>query len=164
MALVSLKMTWTLYEKVCELSLRSRKCQQTQLTFAIDPVAYLPTELMCHILSFLDAESVKSAELVSSAWNAQASSRHVWREVFLNEHNHRSHATNNKSGKSKPMGLGKLRPNQDWKKMYAVRRALESRWKDGKAAAIYLHGHKDSVYCVQFDEYVIAVDHGDELY
>lgn len=54
------------------------------------------------------------------------------------------------------MGLGKLRPNQDWKKMYAVRRALESRWKDGKAAAIYLHGHKDSVYCVQFDEYVVA--------
>ncbi|WEW55236.1 hypothetical protein PRK78_000665 [Emydomyces testavorans] len=117
-----------------------------------DPVSYLPTELMCHILSFLDAESVKNAELVSHAWNAQASSRHVWREVFRHEYRHGSHATNTKTEKAKPMGLGRLRPNQDWKKMYAVRQALEGRWKEGKAAAIYLHGHKDSVYCVQFDE------------
>jgi WD40 repeat protein len=34
-----------------------------------------------------------------------------------------------------------------------VRRTLEQRWKEGNAAAIYLNGHKDSVYCVQFDEY-----------
>lgn len=46
-------------------------------------------------------------------------------------------------------------PKQDWKKIFALRRTLEGRWKEGKAAAIYLHGHKDSVYCVQFDEYVI---------
>ncbi|TPX19742.1 hypothetical protein DIZ76_017534 [Coccidioides immitis] len=117
-----------------------------------DPVEYLPTELMCHILSYLDAESVKNAELVSHAWNAQASSRHVWREVFRHEYRHGYRAASAKEGKAKPMGLGRVRPNQDWKKMYAVRRALESRWKEGKAAAIYLHGHKDSVYCVQFDE------------
>ena len=43
-------------------------------------------------------------------------------------------------------------PNQDWKKMLLIRRALDRRWKEGKAAAIYLQGHKDSVYCVQFDE------------
>ncbi|EEP82667.1 conserved hypothetical protein [Uncinocarpus reesii 1704] len=117
-----------------------------------DPVAYLPTELMCHVLSFLDAESVKNAELVSHAWNSQASSRHVWREVFRHEHRHGCSTASSKAGKARAMGLGKVRPNQDWKKMYAVRRALESRWKQGKAAAIYLHGHKDSVYCVQFDE------------
>jgi F-box and WD-40 domain protein 1/11 len=51
-------------------------------------------------------------------------------------------------------GLGKSIPNQDWKKMYLTRRALDQRWKDGKAAAIYLQGHQDSVYCSQFDEYV----------
>lgn len=38
--------------------------------------------------------------------------------------------------------------------MAIVRRNLDQRWKDGKAAAIYLKGHTDTVYCVQFDEYV----------
>nr|ANM86684.1 F-box and WD40 domain protein [Cladonia uncialis subsp. uncialis]AUW30870.1 putative F-box and WD40 domain protein [Cladonia uncialis subsp. uncialis] len=36
--------------------------------------------------------------------------------------------------------------------MWRARSALEQRWKDGYAAAIYLEGHSDSVYCVQFDE------------
>ena len=39
--------------------------------------------------------------------------------------------------------------------MYVVRRAIDRRWTEGKAAAIYLNGHKDSVYCVQFDEHKI---------
>lgn len=38
--------------------------------------------------------------------------------------------------------------------MLQARRELQSRWRDGKAAAMYLEGHTDSVYCVQFDEYV----------
>jgi F-box and WD-40 domain protein 1/11 len=41
--------------------------------------------------------------------------------------------------------------------MFMVRQALERRWKEGEAAAIYLQGHKDSVYCVQFDEYVFYI-------
>lgn len=41
--------------------------------------------------------------------------------------------------------------------MTLVRQALDRRWKDGKAAAIYLQGHTDSVYCVQFDEYVFSL-------
>ena len=36
--------------------------------------------------------------------------------------------------------------------MWRARKALEQRWRDGHAAAIYLEGHTDSVYCVQFDE------------
>lgn len=56
--------------------------------------------------------------------------------------------------KSQSAGLGKTMPNQDWKKMTLVRQALDRRWKEGQAAAIYLQGHTDSVYCVQFDEYV----------
>ena len=49
-------------------------------------------------------------------------------------------------------GLGKASPNQDWKKMWKARRALQQRWIDCHAAAVYLEGHTDSVYCVQFDE------------
>ena len=51
-------------------------------------------------------------------------------------------------------GLGKRRPDQNWKRMWKVRKMLDNRWLKGQAAAIYLEGHKDSVYCVQFDEYV----------
>ena len=36
--------------------------------------------------------------------------------------------------------------------MWRARKALQQRWIDGYAAAIYLEGHTDSVYCVQFDE------------
>ena len=41
---------------------------------------------------------------------------------------------------------------RDWKGMWKVRKALHSRWADGYAAAIYLEGHQDTVYCVQFDK------------
>jgi len=36
--------------------------------------------------------------------------------------------------------------------MCRARKALKQRWTNGHAAAIYLEGHTDSVYCVQFDE------------
>ena len=46
-------------------------------------------------------------------------------------------------------------PDQDWQNMYLLRRQIDKRWAQGRAAAIYLNGHKDSVYCVQFDEHKI---------
>ena len=49
-------------------------------------------------------------------------------------------------------GLGKASSRQEWKSMWRARKALQQRWIDGYAAAIYLEGHTDSVYCVQFDE------------
>jgi F-box and WD-40 domain protein 1/11 len=119
----------------------------------IDPVTYLPPEIMSLALSYLDPESLMQAELVSRAWSEQASSQHIWRQVFRRAYGHRlpSGVT---PKRRQSAGLGKSAPNQDWKKMFLVRRALDHRWKEGKAAAIYLHGHTDSVYCVQFDEYV----------
>ncbi|KAI5306130.1 hypothetical protein KEM56_002110 [Ascosphaera pollenicola] len=122
-----------------------------------DPITYLPPEVSTHVLSFLDADSLKNAELVSRSWHAQASSHHVWREVFRRQYNYHPHARKHPQklstlSQTTSLGLGRVRPNQDWKKMYSVRHTLESRWKNGKAAAIYLHGHTDSVYCVQFDE------------
>lgn len=123
------------------------------LTFfaSIDPVQYLPTELVAHILSYLDPSSLLDAELVSSSWKQEASSHHVWRHVFRREC--KGGQSLSKSTKRKrAVGLGKTVPYQDWKRMYFIRQRLENRWKEGKAAAIYLHGHKDSVYCVQFDE------------
>ncbi|CAG7982314.1 unnamed protein product [Penicillium salamii] len=116
----------------------------------LDPVALLPTEISAHILSFLDPGSLLNSELVSRAW-LEASSSHVWRQVFRGAYEQRP-SSETKTKLKQSSGLGKTIPNQDWKKMFLVRRALDQRWKDGKAAAIYLQGHEDSVYCSQFDE------------
>ncbi|BCR85724.1 F-box/WD repeat-containing protein [Aspergillus chevalieri] len=117
----------------------------------LDPVRHLPSEITSQVLSYLDPKSLMQAELVSRAWNEQAISRHVWRHVFRRAYRHRRPSVTS-SKKKQSAGLGKTLPNQNWKRMFLVRRALEHRWKEGKAAAIYLHGHKDSVYCAQFDE------------
>ncbi|KAJ5514088.1 hypothetical protein N7463_003640 [Penicillium fimorum] len=116
----------------------------------LDPVALLPAEITSHILSYLDPESLMNAELVSRTWYG-ASSSHVWRHVFRNSYGRRP-ASETTSKVKLSSGLGKSIPNQDWKKKFLVRRALDQRWTDGKAAAIYLQGHEDSVYCSQFDE------------
>ncbi|PYH33508.1 F-box/WD repeat-containing protein [Aspergillus neoniger CBS 115656] len=116
----------------------------------IDPVSCLPPEVMSQVFSYLDPESLMQSELVSRAWSEQASSQHIWRHVF--RHTYGQHPSGLPFKKRQSAGLGKAHPKQDWKRMFLVRRALEHRWKEGKAAAIYLHGHKDSVYCAQFDE------------
>lgn len=91
------------------------------------------------------------SELVSHAWYSQASSPHVWKHAFRGAYSRRP-GSSTAMKKKQSAGLGKNVPSRDWKRMYLVRQALEHRWKQGKAAAIYLHGHTDSVYCAQFDE------------
>ncbi|KAK4695949.1 F-box and WD-40 domain protein 1/11, partial [Lecanoromycetidae sp. Uapishka_2] len=93
-----------------------------------------------------DSESGVGIEL----WSQSASSRHVWREVF-----HAECQTQSQNAAINPTcwpGHGKARGHQDWKSMCRARKALQQRWRNGHAAAIYLEGHTDSVYCVQFDE------------
>ncbi|KAG2412129.1 hypothetical protein HFD88_009685 [Aspergillus terreus] len=135
------------------IDLRDRS-EMSDTEFAVvrlDPTAHFPTEIISQILSNLDPQSLMQAELVSHAWKEQASSQTVWKRVYRRAHQtHRPGESPSK--KKQSAGLGKNIPNQDWKKMFLVRRALEHRWKEGKAAAIYLHGHTDSVYCAQFDE------------
>ncbi|KAL1973999.1 hypothetical protein VTN31DRAFT_5559 [Thermomyces dupontii] len=116
-----------------------------------DPVVFFPPEIMAQILSYLDPESLMRTEAVSRAWHKAASSRHVWRHVYRREFGSRVPPSKAQS-KVHSAGLGKTVPNQDWKRIFLIRQALERRWRDGKAAAIYLQGHTDSVYCVQFDE------------
>lgn len=104
----------------------------------IDFVKILPSEITAHILSFLDHQSLVNCESVSHPWLNAARDRHVWRNVFQDEH-----------------GPWKSRPGNDWKKMFKVRQELNHRWQQGQVTAKYLKGHTDSVYCVQFDEYVV---------
>ncbi|KAL8796904.1 MAG: hypothetical protein Q9195_000987 [Heterodermia aff. obscurata] len=119
-----------------------------------DPFACLPPELTATILSHLDSTSLARSELVSKTWSRVARQPHPWKEVFRNEtHRERqnSMAPSNQYSIS-GAGLGTASPIQNYKLMLQARRTLQKRWRDGRASAIYLEGHTDSVYCVQFDE------------
>ena len=120
----------------------------------VDPSGVLPEELFAHVISYLDAASLMKAELVSRRWYTTAHSYHSWRHVFWREHGttYSSHLRELPASQVGGLGLGKRRPDQNWKQMWKVRKLLNARWQSGQAAAIYLEGHKDSVYCVQFDE------------
>ncbi|QKX56706.1 uncharacterized protein TRUGW13939_03812 [Talaromyces rugulosus] len=138
------------------IDLRSSDLSDSEPSIArIDPVAFLPAELVSHVLSYLDPKSLVKAECVSRSWSKAAACHHVWRNVFRQEYGSHAPRSPTMAKKSQSAGLGKTMPNQDWKKMTLVRQALDRRWKEGKAAAIYLQGHTDSVYCVQFDEHKI---------
>ena len=118
-----------------------------------DPTIVLATELQESIFKLLDADTLMAASLVSQRWKRTCESQAVWREVFLSKY-----------GVKQPNpflrtrcvpGLGRNMPGQDYKKLFQIRTQIDKRWQRGQAAAIYLNGHKDSVYCVQFDEHKI---------
>lgn len=121
-----------------------------------DPARVLPVEIMEHVLCYLDPQTLMRAERVCQDWRYKAKSRHVWRHVFQREYNVTgAYRHQSRHCPQLVRGVGKGVPDQDWQKMYLVRRQIDQRWAEGRAAAIYLNGHKDSVYCVQFDEHKI---------
>ncbi|KAL8679193.1 MAG: hypothetical protein Q9186_004490 [Xanthomendoza sp. 1 TL-2023] len=117
-----------------------------------DPFRELPNELFIHILSHLDAQSLVRSELVSRQWYSPASDPLVWKKIFYRDFRQALTIPENSSDFQAGQGLGNEQADQDWKQMWKVRKALHQRWTDSHAAAIYLEGHYDSVYCVQFDE------------
>lgn len=119
-----------------------------------DPASELPKELFAQVLSYLDAHSLINAEVVSRQWHLSASHGLMWKRTFLNDFGPSSSTIPENSSEFHIGGQGLVddEADQDWKKMWKTRKALHQRWTDGHAAAIYLEGHYDSVYCVQFDE------------
>ena len=117
----------------------------------VDPTHLLPPELMESIFCFLDSHSLLQAAAVSGGWRTAATSQAVWRQVFRREYSRTSHPTSRVTSRI-ARGLGKDTADQDWRKLYKTRHLIDQRWRRGEAAAIYLKGHKESVYCVQFDE------------
>lgn len=119
----------------------------------VDFISRLPAELAIQILAYLDAAALATAGRVSKGWNEVVSNQHIWRESFLREMT-TTYAT---SGPVKPgtgKGIPAIRPKNDWREIYRVKEELDKSWKEGKARPVYLNGHSDSIYCLQFDEYV----------
>lgn len=119
----------------------------------VDFVYRLPVELAIHVLAHLDAAGLATASLVSTTWRDIASLQHIWRESYLREKTG-TFATSEPITPGTGLGVPAILPGIDWKHAYRATEELGKRWKQGKATSIYLNGHSDSIYCLQFDEYV----------
>lgn len=117
----------------------------------IDFVSELPPELAIHILACLDASALAKASAVSRQWHRTIANQHIWRESCLRETTG-TYATSRPVQPGTGMGVPKVHPSNDWKKIYQAKLELSQRWKEGKARPVYLNGHTDSIYCLQFDE------------
>ncbi|KJY00426.1 hypothetical protein TI39_contig329g00010 [Zymoseptoria brevis] len=115
----------------------------------------LPPEIVISIFEYVDAQDLHSAAQVNWKWNAMTKDTQVWRTVFLRRYQ-RQVLTDPAPIQVGGAGLGRPnRPNQEWRKMYQARLELEKNWRAGAhdaGKAVYLSGHTDSVYCLQFDE------------
>lgn len=117
----------------------------------IDFVSMLPAELAMQILAHLDSQALAQASVVSRSWANVCASQSIWRESFLREKS-KTYATGKPVVPGSGLGIPFIMPHNDWKNMYRVREELEHNWREGHAQPVYLNGHLDSIYCVQFDE------------
>ncbi|AEO58208.1 hypothetical protein MYCTH_2305406 [Thermothelomyces thermophilus ATCC 42464] len=128
----------------------SSNCDEAAIV-KVDFISQLPLELAIQILALLDAPTLNTASRVCSGWYHVIRNQHIWRESFLREKT-TTYAT---SGPVKPgagLGVPRVRPTNDWREIYRAKTELDRRWKEGKARPVYLNGHTDSIYCLQFDE------------
>ncbi|KAI9735304.1 MAG: hypothetical protein M1818_006498 [Claussenomyces sp. TS43310] len=117
----------------------------------VDFVKRLPLELAIQILSHLDHHGLAKAALVSRDWLRVSSNRHVWREAFYREKSS-AYAMSGPVLPGTGLGIPAIQPDTQWKEIYKVKQQLQTNWKYGKAKPVFLSGHLDSIYCVQFDE------------
>ena len=115
----------------------------------VDFIKDLPAELGIQILKHVDQGTLRNAALVSRDWYKVSVTDDIWRTIFLRDQT-KAYATS----KPVPLGAGLGLPSKvsDWKELYRIRENLHRNWLSGAAEAVYLHGHTDSIYCVQFDE------------
>ncbi|KAG8166036.1 hypothetical protein KVR01_004588 [Diaporthe batatas] len=127
----------------------------------IDFIDRLPAELAIQVLAHLDAADLARSSLVSRSWRDMVSSQHIWRESYLREKTG-TYATSNPIQPGTGLGVPAVKPSINWKDAYRVTEELGQRWKRGHATSIYLNGHSDSIYCLQFDEQKIITGSRDK--
>lgn len=130
--------------------------ERASLISRVDFVAKLPTELAIHIFGQLDASALANAQLVSVHWRQMIENQHIWRDSCLRETT-AAFATSNPVQPNTGQGIPMPLPSTDWKDIYRVRTELANAWRKGNSRPVFLNGHTDSIYCLQFDEYVHLV-------
>jgi len=120
-----------------------------------DMTRLLPDEISLQIFEYLEAHDLLLAERVNKRWQEMARDTSVWRTVFLRKYQRQIMSD------PPPIQVGGAgtglpgKKNQEWRRMYKARSELDKNWRVGAAdagKAVYLSGHTDSVYCLQFDE------------
>ncbi|OBS17832.1 hypothetical protein FPOA_09561 [Fusarium poae] len=135
--------------------------EQNTAISTIDFISRLPAELAIHVLANLDATALTKAAVVCKSWNKIVSNQHIWRESCLRETT-TTYATSEPVAPGSGLGVPAVSPVNDWREIYRVKQELNQRWKTGQARPVYLNGHKDSIYCLQFDEHKIITGSRDK--
>ncbi|KAH8673545.1 putative F-box and WD40 domain protein [Xylariales sp. PMI_506] len=135
-----------------ELDATTSNALENSAVSRVDFISKLPSELAVQILAHLDVTHLTAAARVSRAWNEIAQDQQIWRQSFLREKT-MTYATSLPIEPGTGLGVPAIRPGNDWQKIYRSKQELDQKWKEGtEARAVYLNGHLDSIYCVQFDE------------
>ncbi|KAL9056834.1 MAG: hypothetical protein Q9162_002705 [Coniocarpon cinnabarinum] len=130
----------------------------TSIDTSSDPCTRLPTEICYGIFSFLNMDELVACEAVSRRWQRLSLDPSLRRQEFMRTWAPKHTTVSPVSGLSLGgEGVGKAKLlHQNWTKMHRARQTIARRWEEGpinpRTTAIYLNGHTDSVYCVQFDE------------
>lgn len=123
---------------------------------AVDFTEFLPAEIFAHIFSELAAKDLIRCARVSKHWHNIMQTPAIWQTSFYRERTKTfslGHPIVPGSGKGIPV----VKPNTNWKRLYSASQLLAENWKgEGLNRAVYLLGHTDSVYCLQFDEHKIV--------
>lgn len=117
------------------------------LSFILDIIMLLPSELALNVLSHLDLPSVIACSSVNQYWRLVAKDSQVWRTLFFRNTRWSVNAARlpmHHSTSASP-GMDLDPPPLDWQKLYRSRRELDRRWADPshKPKEIKLVGHSD---------------------
>jgi WD40 repeat protein len=98
----------------------------------VDFIGTLPNELGTKILCYVGLDI--RLFLVSKSWYKLANDQLLWKDRFINR-----------------FGYPIKQPTMPYNELLRNRVLLDKNWRNGNVDATYLEGHKDSVYCLQFD-------------
>lgn len=110
----------------------------------IDFLLQLPFELSIQILSYLDNDSLIQISSVSRRGYEFFKTKDIWRPRVIEQQWQPSCEM--------MMLLSNNNMEIDWLHIYKQRYQLNKRWTNGQVSTHYFSGHKDSVYCLQFDQ------------
>ncbi|KAI8338483.1 WD40-repeat-containing domain protein [Chlamydoabsidia padenii] len=110
----------------------------------IDFLTDLPIELARLILVQCDPDTLVVASYVSRYWYLLCNDTQLWKAIYEERYGSRA------------------QHNDDFKRLYQSTTLLEHRWRHGKHDTQCIHGHSDSIYCVQFDKTKIVTGSRDQ--
>ena len=124
----------------------------------LDFLAHLPYELSSRIISLLDFRSLISISGVSKQWRTLYFDNDIWRRMMHEQGwGVQQQLPSNSSSSSTSEQENKQRRYMNeqpvnWYFQFTQKYQLMKRWNNGQVASHFIMGHKQGVYCLQFDD------------